>query len=846
MKVQTFNDTLSTKLYGTRNLSRVFESNFLEFFVSLSSLTATVGTRGQANYTAGNAFQDAFAYSHRSPNAHYTSISPGMIHNSDVNDEIRERNLRLHGLVPVGIDELMSLLEYSMCPQSKQDNCKQALVGFTEESLAHVDIPNANVHSAMFSRVFDTTTNIQPESKNGVSKSLKHRMNRTNGPNQIKTLIVAALAQKLGELISAHDIDAMMHKPFVELGLDSLSTLELSNWTSYNFDISFKPFELMGMDSALALAESVYDRYEIAKETIGSESNKATKYDRTAPEILHAPIAQARPNTSPRDRLPDLPLPDLENTLRMYQESLHSFRTSEELEVTKKAIQEFLHDGTKLQARLQARAEDPIIGSWQNDLYSSNIYLRRRDPIHPFTTFFGGHILTENFISQIKKAAIITEVAFNFKHQMSSGNLVSDEIHGDALCTESWAWLFNACREPDVHVDKMRKYPGNDYAVVLRRGHIFKVSWRGQRGTGWLSVLESAFKRVIELSQVWQLSAASLTADDRASWASIRQSLLAECATNRDTLRTVEAATLVICLDDGSPKTPSERCNQFFLGNPDNRWSDKNLQFVICDNGVSAVIGEHSMLDGLSVRKLQQAITAAIVDNDNSTSAGSLRAVDTNLASDETEVQELAIMLNSASKDRIGHVRHRFRHDFAPIEFSHHEVGTFGTELLRQYGCSPKSGYQLVIQLACLLYYGYQPPSWETISMARFHQGRVDWIQTVTPLVVQFCSSAIGDSIPRTKCRKLFFDAAIAHTNQMNTIARGHGFKAHLHALREVIRDDEPIPKLFQEPAWEMTRVQSTKIVKTDCSEGMMLQETAFLMPKEDCIFLHFDVKEDK
>lgn len=848
MTLHDFNGPLQTKLHGTRNLSQTFQSDALDFFVSLSSATAAVGTRGQANYTAGNTFQDAFAYGHTSPKTHYMSVSPGIIEGADINDGVRERNLRQHGLVPVSIDVLMSLLEYSMSPQARLDNCKHAIVGFTKESLSQVGIRNANVHSAMFSRVIETTADSQPVSGNDDPKSLKESIKAIKDPVQIKHLIGTATVKKLAELVSAQDTGAMLHKPLEDLGLDSLMTLELSDWTLQNCGVSIGPSELMNMDHASALADFIYDRSAIVKETEIFESDKAGRDNASELGTTSPPTDKGNLVSPVKGQLPALPLPDLENTLLMYQESLRSSRTSEELKVAEDAIQEFLDEGSgnKLQDRLRARADDPTLNSWQNELYASNIYLQRRDPVHPFTTFYGGHLLTENPIGQAQKAAIISAVAYNFRDQVLSGSSESDKLHGEALCKESWAWLFNACREPNVRADKMRKYPDNDHAVVLRRGHIFKIAWRDQTGTCSLSDLENALERIIELSQTWQLSASSLTADDRDSWAGVRQSLLSECSSNGDIVQTVEAAAFVVCLDDGSPETASERCNQFFFGDPSNRWSDKNLQFVVCDNGASALIGEHSMLDGLSVRKLQQAITAAILDNDCSTKAGVLPAIEADSASGNVVVEELVLVLDTALDHRISHIQTRFSRDFTPIEFSHYEVYAFGSQFLRKHGCASKSGYQLVIQLACLLYYGYQPPAWETISMARFHHGRVDWIQTVTPLVAVLCSSALDDTVSRTECRKLFIDAAIAHTNQVNRIARGHGFKAHLHALREVVSDDEPIPKLFQEPAWERTRVQSTKIVKTDCLEGMMLQETAFLMPTPECIFIHFEVKDDR
>lgn len=48
------------KVRGTINLHEVLDED-MDFFITLSSVTSIVGNRGQANYAAGNSFQDAFA-----------------------------------------------------------------------------------------------------------------------------------------------------------------------------------------------------------------------------------------------------------------------------------------------------------------------------------------------------------------------------------------------------------------------------------------------------------------------------------------------------------------------------------------------------------------------------------------------------------------------------------------------------------------------------------------------------------------------------------------------------------------------------------------------------------------
>lgn len=301
----------------------------------------------------------------------------------------------------------------------------------------------------------------------------------------------------------------------------------------------------------------------------------------------------------------------------------------------------------------------------------------------------------------------------------------------------------------------------------------------------------------------------------------------------------IESAAFVVCLDDGKPSNASERCNQFFLGDPSNRWSDKTLQFVVCENGVSAFVGEHAMLDGMSVRRFNISITRAIMHHkaEEVTGEASLDGVEL--------VQELSFVTDPVLKVRVSQIQQQFSERYAPIEFVHYKVSTLGNNFLRKHKCPSKAGYQVIIQLACLLYYGYQPESWETVSMSCFHHGRVDWIQAVQPTMASFCTAARDPTIPLAQKQKMFFDAVTTFANTMTLIRRGHGFKAHLHALLAMVQEGEPTPALFEEQAWRDTMVSSVKTVKTDCLEGAMLQETAFLMAEPKCIFLHYEVEDD-
>lgn len=117
---------------------------------------------------------------------------------------------------------------------------------------------------------------------------------------------------------------------------------------------------------------------------------------------------------------------------------------------------------------------------------------------------------------------------------------------------------------------------------------------------------------------------------------------------NDEIFNNIESAAFVVCLDDGSPQDASERCNQFFLGDPSNRWSDKNLQFIVCENGVSAFIGEHAMLDGMSTRQFNRYITQAILDHQNE---------DGNISPGGGIVHELIFEISPTIETHIGQIQ---------------------------------------------------------------------------------------------------------------------------------------------------------------------------------------------
>ena len=61
MSMADFSSPLASTVSGSWNLCKALSKHRLSFFIFLFSVSGVCGTHGQANYAAGNTYQDALA-----------------------------------------------------------------------------------------------------------------------------------------------------------------------------------------------------------------------------------------------------------------------------------------------------------------------------------------------------------------------------------------------------------------------------------------------------------------------------------------------------------------------------------------------------------------------------------------------------------------------------------------------------------------------------------------------------------------------------------------------------------------------------------------------------------------
>ena len=833
MSATVFESVLQAKAYGTLHLQKVFGGKDLNFFISLSSAVNMIGAAGEANYNAANSLQDALAQFNKDDNTFYMALNIGLIEDANVNSDVIVQSLQRQGLTPILSNELDAYFEYSLSEEARLAKCHQAIIGFTAKSVAGTSAANGNVKTLMFTHVHQSIKdNDGRDGEVEAAKTFKELVQETDDVAVLEDFIATAVAEQLADLMAIEIDEVQLDESVQDLGIDSLIAIELRNWIMREFEAPIQSSEVLDSPTIRDLAQKILSRSQAVTddETASSNSN-------ILPASTRATTIRASCEEPPK-RMSPLPIPDLEDTLQMFADSRRAIGSSEELEELDRVVEEFKETGLKLQESLRMNPYS------RQQFYDDNIHLERREALQDHATFFIGH-LTDGAPehSQSERAAIITVAALDFKKRYENNTLEQHTLNGINLDMETLQWLFHSVVEPGADLDTAQKYPSTNNVVVMRKGHFFEINVAEDDD---YAALKGIFDKIIKATEDEIMPLSVLSSKSRNEWADWR-SQLKMVPDNESTLYAIESSAFILCLDDSSPKTPSERWTSILLNDRHltNRWLDKMVQFTVATNGVSALVGANTKLDGLSVRQLSEYITDEIF---RTPSSSIVSASSTTSTLRELKWAEAFSVLAQA-------VRAQTNRNLAQYKI----IGSsreFYNELSRSYlgakGLRSKGTVLMAILMAVRLFYGHFEPVWETITLAKYAQARIDWLQTLTPDIAAWVEKALeyqqqGASDVKQLGSGLKY-AAFSHVQSVRRVADGHGFVEPLYSLLGIAtaEKDKELPSLFESAAWKFSdRHATTKRAKTDClgSGGYLrMQEGGFLMPNPETLFIHYEV----
>lgn len=451
-------------------------------------------------------------------------------------------------------------------------------------------------------------------------------------------------------------------------------------------------------------------------------------------------------------RFPHLPVPDLEQTLR----ALRSFRDAV-------GEGEYPYDRAKLeraQELLLKRAEH-CIGSWLEHWWLEDAYLSSRLPLPVHSSIAA--LLDVPLRGQLEQASrVIRAALLYYRNVAMDAPLAADDQDRK---------LFSGCRIPYPTTDLYQFHLDSRHIVVFHRSQCWALEVLDHRSHPVREeALLQALVDIVKEPAEPRITVGIATSMTRDSWAELRGELWQRSWVNRESLKLIESALFVVCLEDAQPDDLFAAAVWEYPLPVGNRWYDKVLQWVVFPEGQVGLNAEHSVTDGGCVSRLLDSVVE-YVDKDPALSQGEDRCSVQSLtwellARDDRVLEEAALRLKDYAEE-LG-----LDHEQTELEFE-----DFGAQFLKGQGVSPDSFVQVVLQMAYHRTHHALVPTYEAVSTAHFYHGRTEVCRSPTP--------AIRDLLEEVTEERLLV-AIREHKASVILARQGMGIDRHIKGLNKV------------------------------------------------------------
>ncbi|HRI66024.1 MAG TPA: beta-ketoacyl reductase, partial [Polyangium sp.] len=259
MTEDEFFQAIQPKVYGAWNLHETTRDQTLDFFIMYSSAAVVLGSPGQGNYAAANAFLDALCHARVANGLPGMSIQWGPFANVGLAaaEEVRGKRLADRGNASFSPDDGNVLFERMLAKTP------------VEVALMHFDIRQwlefyPQMAGAPFFAELLRDSGKQKGAKVG---RFRDELERT-APQERLAKLTKHVLHELGQVLRVDATKIDKRTPFSNLGMDSLMSLELRNRFEASLGIKLSAALLFTYASAAKLASFLLETLD--KETAGN------------------------------------------------------------------------------------------------------------------------------------------------------------------------------------------------------------------------------------------------------------------------------------------------------------------------------------------------------------------------------------------------------------------------------------------------------------------------------------------------------------------------------------------------------------------------------------------------
>ncbi|PVI08652.1 carnitine acetyl transferas-like protein [Periconia macrospinosa] len=581
-----------------------------------------------------------------------------------------------------------------------------------------------------------------------------------------------------------------------------------------------------------------------------SARNSAASFPSEAKDPLgHHTNPNSRPGITfaHQDKLPKLPIPELESSCKKYLAALKPLQSPKEHNDTTIAVQDFLRsDGPILQEKLKKYASGKanyIEQFW----YDS--YLNYENPVvlnlNPFFLLEDDPTPARN--NQVTRAASLVVSALSFVRAVRREELPPDTVRGQPLCMYQYSRLFGTARIPTDNGCQIGQDPTAKHIVVLCHGQFYWFDVLDDNNDLIMSEKDISLNLSVivdDASQVPIREAAKgalgvLSTENRKVWSGLRDVLhREEGSNNSDCLNIVDSALFILCLDYTEPQTGADLCMNMLCGSSKveqgvqvgtctNRWYDK-LQIIVCKNGSAGINFEHTGVDGHTVLRFASDVYTDTILRFARTINGNAPSLWASSSPDPAKrdpdsfgdvqttphklewdmIPELSTALRFAETRLADLIQ---QNEFATLEFP-----TYGKNFMTSMGFSPDAFVQMAFQAAYYGLYGRIECVYEPAMTKLYYHGRTEAIRSVSEESVEFVKTFWGGNPAAAKIDALR-KACQKHSMISKDCGKAQGPDRHMYALyciwQRAIDDDGA--EMASSDGWDSTRPSSPDAVNS-------------------------------
>ncbi|XP_039928060.1 choline O-acetyltransferase [Hirundo rustica] len=517
--------------------------------------------------------------------------------------------------------------------------------------------------------------------------------------------------------------------------------------------------------------------------------------------------------------VPKLPVPPLQQTLRMYLQSMKHLVPEEQFKKTKAIVEKFGIAGglgESLQQLLEERSEKTtnwVFNYWLDDMYLNN---RLALPVNSSPAIIFARQYFKDVNDQLRFAANLISGVQDYKALLDTHALPPDfsrgQLSGHPLCMKQYYGLFSSYRLPGPTKDtlvaqKSNVMPEPEHIIVACNNQFFVldvvINFR-RLSEGDLFTQLQKIAKMAENEEEMLPPIGLLTTDGRTEWAEARTILMKD-STNRDSLDMIERCICLVCLDSPSAAELNDTNMAFHMlhgggyhKNGANRWYDKPMQFVVGRDGLCGTVCEHSPFDGIVMVQCAEHLLRHMKES-------SKKLVRADSVSELPAPRRLRWKCSPDIQTHLASAAEKLQRAVENLDFIAYKFMHYGKEFIKKQKISPDAYIQVALQLAFYRCHRRLVPTYESASLRRFDEGRVENIRSATSEAFAFVKAMAGDKTTVSDSEKMqkFKDAIAAQTNYSVLAVTGMAIDNHLLGLREVAREHfKELPEIFTDETY--------------------------------------------